>query len=135
MTEENFTSKKLNWLRCVMHDRMVPPWAFEIAYCIISHLNARNGRAFVSDETLADLSGISGRTVRRARRLLRTAGWLRWKRTSTANVYEPLFGKISGMMDHIQVQREERQERRERRKHRPKVAEHEPGDRTKLAEQ
>jgi len=87
MTEENFTSRKLNWVGGVLHDRMVPPWAFEVAYCIISHLNAGSGRAFVSDETVSDETGISVRTVRRARCLLRNAGWLRWKRTSTANVY------------------------------------------------
>lgn len=92
-----FTARKLDWVRCVSHDPLVPPWAFEIAYCIISHLNAGNGRACVSDETLADESGISERTVRRARKKLQAAEWLRWRRTSTANVYEPLFEKVSGI--------------------------------------
>jgi hypothetical protein len=135
MTEENFTSRKLNWVGGVLHDRMVPPWAFEVAYCIISHLNAGNGRAFVSDETVADETGISVRTVRRARCLLRVAGWLRWRRTSTANVYEPLFGKINAMLDYILIKREERHERRNHRTARPKVAEHKRRDGTELAEQ
>lgn len=134
MSEETFTSRKLNWVRCVMHDPLVPPWAFEIAYCIISHVNASYGRAFVSDETLADESGISVRTVRRARSLLHAAGWLNWKRTSTANVYEPLFEKVNGMLDAILIKRDERQERRKQRRTRlPKLADHRPRDGTKLA--
>lgn len=135
---KTFTSRKLDWLDCLAHDPLVAPWAFEIGHCIMSHLNAKNGRAWVSDETLADKSGSSERTVRRARSQLRAAGWITWKRTSTANVYTPLFQKVNAMLDSIISKRDERKERRERRRrttnsHRPKLADHKPRDRTKMA--
>lgn len=135
---KTFTSRKLDWLDCLAHDPQVAPWAFEIGYCIMSHVNAKKGCAFVSDETLADKSGMSVRTVRRARSLLRDAGWITWKRTSTANVYAPLFQKMNAMLDSIISKREARKERREMRRqttnsHRPKLADHKPRDRTQMA--
>jgi hypothetical protein len=42
-TAKTFTVPKLNWVRCAMHDPKVPPWALEIVYCIVSHLNGKNG--------------------------------------------------------------------------------------------
>jgi Helix-turn-helix domain len=135
---KTFTSRKLDWLDCLAHDSMVAPLAFEIGYCIMSHLNAKSGRAWVSDETLADKSGNSERTVRRARTQLRAAGWITWKRTSTANVYTPQFQKVNAMLDSIISKRDERTERREKRRrktnsHRPQLADHKPRDRTQMA--
>ena len=136
---KTFTSRKLDWLDCLAHDPLISALAFEIGYCIMSHMNAKNGRAWVSDETLADKSGNSERTVRRARSQLRAAGWFTWKRTSTANVYTPLFQKMNSMLDSIISKRDERKERRERRRqttnsHRPKLADHKPQDRTQMTE-
>jgi hypothetical protein len=42
-TAETLTVHQLHWLRCAMHDGLVLPPAFDLAYCTISHLNAKNG--------------------------------------------------------------------------------------------
>jgi len=139
-TNRKFTTRKLEWLQCVAHDPKIRPWAFEVAFCIMTHLNEGNGRSWVSDETLGDESSSPQRTVRRARVQLRDTGWLKWRRTSTANSYEPLYDKVSRTIDALVIKRDQRQERRKIRRrisnaHRPKLAEHKPPDRPKLAEQ
>jgi hypothetical protein len=49
MSEENvktFTVRRRHWLRCAMHDPLVLPPAFDLAYCTISPLDAKTGRRF-----------------------------------------------------------------------------------------
>lgn len=46
MSEEHiktFMARQLYWLGCVMHDPLVLPLAFEIAYCAIGRLNTKKG--------------------------------------------------------------------------------------------
>jgi hypothetical protein len=112
----SFTSQKLEWLKCVMSDADVPPRTFEVAFCIVQHVNAGKGYAYVSDETIADETGSCIRDVQRARNTLRDTGWLKWKRTGEANVYTPLYHKMSAALDAILVKRDLRQERREGRR-------------------
>lgn len=112
---KTFTGQKLDWMKCVAFDTCVSPRAFEVGFCIIQHVNARTCRAFLSDETIADGTGSCLRDVGRARKQLRLAGWLTWKRTGGANLYEPLFHRINAVLDAITDKRDQRQERRQRK--------------------
>ena len=57
----------------------------------------------LSDETIAALAGKPGaiRSVKRARKRLRDAGWIGWKRTSDANVYFLRHENTWAAMDEI----------------------------------
>jgi hypothetical protein len=64
--------RRLHWWCCAMHDPLVLPPAFDLAYCTISHLNAKN-RSPVRDpvgrisEKCAGLRSSLGRFWRAAR--------------------------------------------------------------------
>src|SRR6516165_7052089 len=99
-----FTSKKLDWLACVNFDRRLRqlPTAFKVAYVIANQVDEIRNTAFISDVAIADKAGgISERQVGRSRKLLRDTGWLSWKRTYTANVYNLLSKYVSGVLDAI----------------------------------
>jgi hypothetical protein len=114
---KEFTSRKLDWLKCCSFDRLLEPLDFKVGFVIIQHVNAKKGTAILSDETIADKTGGgSVRNVSRARCRLRDAGWLTWKRTRTANVYTPVFDKVSGTLDAITKSSDARRERRQERR-------------------
>lgn len=115
-TIQTFTGRKLDWLKCCAFDRRIQPWDFEVAFVISQHVNARTLSAMLSDEAIADEAGGSPRNVRRARERLRSAGWIKWRRTRTANIYEMLFEKIGGILDAITAVRDERRDRRNARR-------------------
>jgi hypothetical protein len=114
-TNQTFTSRKLDWLRCLCFDPMLLPYDFRVAFVIAQHINQRTQTARLSDETIADESAGSDCNVKRSRARLREAGWLTWRRTQTANVYKLRFEKMSGIMDAIIVSRDARNERRRKR--------------------
>ena len=107
------TSRKLDWLDALAVDSAVRPYAFKIGYCIMQHVNARTGKAMVSDETIADKTSLSRRHVRNARELLRSRGWITWTRTRTANIYRPLERLVNSATDLLTMRRDARQERRQ----------------------
>lgn len=108
----SFASEKFNWMDCLIRDHSLHPSAFKTAYVILQHTNAESGKAWVSDETIAEITGQTRATVQRHREALKIAGWLTWQRTSTASLYEPRFDKVNAGLDAIAIEREQRKERR-----------------------
>jgi hypothetical protein len=106
------TSAKLDWIDAVMADHRLDARAKVIAFCIVQHVNRNTGVAFVSDTTISDKTAIPSRWVQRARNALRTAGWISWKRTGTANVYSTLAGPMTAVTDRQQTLKKAREDRR-----------------------
>jgi hypothetical protein len=115
-TNQTFTSRKLDWLRCVCFDRRLKPYDFKVAFIIAQHVNQKSQTAHPSDATIADETGGSVRNVKRARVRLNDAGWISWRRTQTSNVYALVFTKVSGFMDAITASRDARNETRQKRR-------------------
>lgn len=114
--KKTFTAAKLNWLDCVASDRDLKPAAFKVAYAIMQHVNAESLIAWLSDETVVDVTGISRAQVQRHRESLKAAGWLTWERTQDANRYTPLFDRVQAGLDDILARRAQRKERRQIRR-------------------
>lgn len=112
--KRSFTGNKLDWMGAVMSDPRLDARAFEIAFCIAQHVNQQTGIAFLSDEVIADKTGIPGRWISRARRALRETGWIGWKRTGRANVYWTLGDNLNAIVDHQIMLKDQRDQRRER---------------------
>jgi hypothetical protein len=116
----SFASEKFNWMDCLMRDHSLKPGAFKVGIAILQHMNAASGEAWVSDETLEAITGMSRPMVQRHRESLKAAGWLSWVRTRNANRYTPLFDKVNAGLDAMVVERERRKElRKVRREARP----------------
>jgi hypothetical protein len=114
--KKTFTAAKLNWLDCVLNDRNLKPAAFKVAYAIMQHVNSETLVAWLSDETLVDVTGISRAQVQRHRESLKEAGWITWERKQIANHYTPLFDRVEAALDDILVKRTNRKELRETRR-------------------
>ncbi|WP_027514631.1 hypothetical protein [Bradyrhizobium sp. WSM1417] len=112
----SFTGDKLDWLSALSADPRLDARAFEVGFQIAQHLNAQNGVAILSDDTISDKTGIPKRWVLRARNALRSCGWIDWRRTKTANVYWTRGEQINQVIDHQILLKELRQERRLKRK-------------------
>jgi hypothetical protein len=117
--KKTFTAAKLNWLDCVANDRNLKPAAFKVAYAIMQHVNAESLIAWLSDETLVDVTGISRAMIQRHRESLREAGWLAWERTPTANRYTPIFNRVNAGLEDILARRAKRKELRQARRPAP----------------
>jgi hypothetical protein len=117
--KKTFTADKFNWLDCVVNDRDLKPAAFKVAYAIMQHVNAETLIAWLSDETLVDITGISRPQVQRHRESLKDAGWLTWERTQDANHYTPLFDRVKAGLDDILAKRAKRKELRKTRRTTP----------------
>jgi Tfp pilus assembly major pilin PilA len=115
------TSEKLDWLTAVMADHRINVQAKVAAFSIMQHVNRETGRAFVSDATIADKTGMSRKTVVRGRNDLRAAGWITWKRTSTANVYAMFDEPVNAVTERQQNLKDARDERRRDASGRPVV--------------
>jgi hypothetical protein len=109
---QSFTGSKLDWMNAVSADPKLDARAFEVAFCIAQHVNQDTGQAFLSDHTICDKTGIPKRWVLRARKSLRDAGWINWKRTKTANVYWTLGERIDAISEHQLVLKAAREDRR-----------------------
>jgi len=113
-SNQKFTSIKLTWMTCVMSTGFTP---FDkcVAFIIMNAINEKTRDWKLSDETIAALMGRPGaiRSVQRARRRLRAAGWITWKRTSDANVYSLRHDNVMAAMDEIMRSRRERRTKRE----------------------
>lgn len=108
------TSRKLDWLDALAVDPAVKSFAFKIGFCIMQHVNARTGKAMVSDETIADKTSLSRRHVRNGRKLLQARGWIEWRRTRTANIYKPLDTNVNSATDLLTLRRDGREQRRKK---------------------
>jgi hypothetical protein len=106
-----FTGDKLDWMTALSADPRLDARAFEVGFCIAQHVNSKSGRAIVSDETISDKTGIPKRWVLRARKALKEAGWINWRRTRTANVYWTLGDRINAVTDHQIFLKDARTER------------------------
>jgi hypothetical protein len=91
------------------YDRRLKTINFRIPFVIAQHTNEKTGKAFPSRETIADLTGTSVPTVKRAVKLMQDTGWMkiRRKRTydpktktwKTRNFYWLLFDNVQIMFD------------------------------------
>jgi predicted transcriptional regulator len=108
----NFTSQKLDLQKYLMADSRLKPADKLVAICILHHLNAQYGKAFVSEETIGDEVCISRSSVQRAIRRLKKTGWLASRKTITANIYGFSDRNINSMIDRQLVLREARQQKR-----------------------
>jgi hypothetical protein len=115
--QQSWTSRKLDFLDCVSFDWLVTPYMFEVAFCIAQHANEKTGRTLkLCDTTIAEKTGGgSSRNVYPARMKLRKLGWIDWKRTQNANIYEIKFDKVERTLDEITRARDQRNERRKNR--------------------
>jgi hypothetical protein len=123
----SWASHKFDLLTGLSADPRLDARAFEVGFCIVQHVNAKRGTAMVSDDTIADKTGIPKRWVLRARNSLRESGWIKWERTRTANIYQVLSGRLNAVLDHQEMLREKRSERqsktrKEARREVPRVA-------------
>jgi hypothetical protein len=117
-SNRTFTSRKLDWLDTLAFDRRLSPLAFKVGFRIIQHVNASTGRTRISDATIADEIGCPARNVYRPRILLRDTGWLTWRRTRTANIYEIKFDNVERLLDLMTAARDVRKEQWQRRQNR-----------------
>src|SRR5205085_7845703 len=111
---KQWTGDKLDWMRCLALDPRIHPYQFEVGFAIIQHANSKTRKAILSDEVIQEATNISRPHILRARMRLRDTGWLLWRRTGKANVYEPRFDKINQLMDRRIFLREARRERQKR---------------------
>lgn len=110
--QRSFTSQKLDWMTGLSGDKRVNATAFEIGFTIAQCVNQTTGKAILSDQGIADRTGIHGRRVRQERSLLKATGWLMWKRTRNSNHYSLLFDNINRIADEQIVLSDARRERR-----------------------
>ena len=106
-----FTSEKLDWLVALSGDPRLDARSVEVGFCIVQHVNAKSGLAILSDDTIRDKTGIPKRWVQRARKKLREADWINWRRTRSANVYWTLPTRVNIVTDYLLILREQRKER------------------------
>jgi hypothetical protein len=104
-----FTSDKLTWQDCLCAVATLPPAAFKVGRCISQAVNHKTMETFrLSDRAIADKTGLSERTVRRMKHLLRDAGWIVWRRTASANIYRTLDQHLNAVIDDQLLRREAR---------------------------
>jgi hypothetical protein len=82
----SFTGAKMDWMTAAAYDRRLKPSDFRVAFVIAQHVNEKTGKAYPTEELIADRIGTSVRTVMRSVGLLQEHGWLRIKRKRT---YDP----------------------------------------------
>jgi hypothetical protein len=114
--QRSFTGDKLDWMAGVSADPRLDARAFEVAFCIAQHINQQSGLARLSDETIADKTGIPKRWIARARAALREAGWIDWRRTGDANIYWTKGEPLNAVLDHQAMLKDGRDEKRKKRK-------------------
>jgi DNA-binding FadR family transcriptional regulator len=105
----SFTGAKLDWINAANYDRRLTPMAFKVAVAVANHVNATTGKAFPSQELIAERVGTVARVVRRSLKTLAATGWLRVQRTrrydaktkrwKTHNTYSMLHGNVLAMFD------------------------------------
>jgi hypothetical protein len=108
-SNQSFTSRKMDWLDAAQYDRRVIPSYFKIAFVIAQHINGETGKGFPSQETIADLTGLSVETVKRAIKRLVAIGYLKKRQSrgyvpttgkwETRNVYWLRFENVQPMFD------------------------------------
>lgn len=72
----NATSWKLDLLEGIALDQHLTASDFRVAFCIVSHRNAKTGDCCPKPETIADQLGVTDRGVRLAISNLRVRGWV-----------------------------------------------------------
>jgi DNA-binding transcriptional regulator YhcF (GntR family) len=112
---QTFTGDKLDWMSAVSHRK---PSYFVIAFWIAQHISGRWREGFPSQQTLAELTGLSVPTVKRAVKWLEVNGWLNVKRErtydhkarkyKTHNTYSLRMDNVQAALDDIAVLRHRR---------------------------
>jgi hypothetical protein len=88
------TAERLDWLKCVQFDignclHVAAVLMFQVVEkdTVAFGHRLKTGEALLSDDAIADKTGLRERQVRNVRKLMKEAGWLDWRRTGDANVY------------------------------------------------
>jgi hypothetical protein len=118
-SNQTFTGQKMDWITAAW--RHAPPSYFKIGYGIANHINEKTGKGWPTQEWLAEVTGLSLPTVKRAVRFFEKGGWLtverkhfydhqadKWK---TRNVYSLDFQCVQDTLDDITLLRQERRRR------------------------
>jgi hypothetical protein len=113
---QSFTSAKLDWCDLLMADHQLDARAKVVGFCIMQAINEESGHWKISDETIADKTGIPKRWVQRARSALLQRGWITWKRTRDANIYWLLNDRTGEVRDHQRELKAARDAKRSRTK-------------------
>jgi hypothetical protein len=130
-----FAGEKFDWLTALNADPLMDARAFKVGFCIMQHVNQHSGKAFLSDETIADKTNVPIRSVQRARAALRDRGWLAWRRTRTANVYWSVADNMNAVTDHQTMLKDARDEKRKRRREAPRLVDQDPPPVADLSDQ
>lgn len=108
-------SLKLTWLQTIMSAHPeIDHAAYRVAACIAFAINQASRYARISDQAIADKTGVSLTQVKVARNALRDHGWLVWKRTRDANLYKLVLleRNVSDIDDRQTIYRDRRNEAR-----------------------
>ena len=118
MTDDtkNFTRWKFVLLDCIHADPRLKHAAKSVAYCIAQHLNAKARLAFVGAETISDKTCVGVRDIGRAIRQLKVTGWLKSRKTSTANIYEFSDENVNKMLDRLVILKDARKAKQTKRR-------------------
>ena len=110
--DSSFTGQRLDLLRAVRMDRTVTDSAYRVMSVIVDHINAGTERTKLSDATIAFEAGCADRSIRRARRNLAEAGWLKWARTGRkANIYWARYNKVAPLLAMLDKERAAKREK------------------------
>jgi biotin operon repressor len=112
---------KLSWLEALMSAYPeIDHATIRVALCIATAITQRRRRAYISKQTIADKTGVSLTRVKVALRKLRDEGWLIWKRTGDANIYELLLlpENVNDIDDRQIILRDRRNEARKTKRKR-----------------
>jgi Helix-turn-helix domain len=111
---KTFTSHKMDLINALVADHTILPSDKLVAICIVQCIGDKTGHGYPSDETIADKTALSVETVKRARKNLRAAGWLTWKRRfRTSSLYWVLAEPMAAVAERQQVLALSRKDRRE----------------------
>lgn len=110
---------KFHILDLAQRDRALTPQSYRVLSCIWGHQNSKTGLCFPSDERIAQELGINRRTVLRARKLLREAGYLSWEKDlGGTNHYSFDCRRMNSLLDEQTLREDQRRELRLRRRSR-----------------
>ncbi|MGV8952821.1 MAG: helix-turn-helix domain-containing protein [Cypionkella sp.] len=77
---QTFASFKFDMMDAMMVDHRLKPSDFKVGYALLHFMNGSNGDTYPSNETLAEVTGLSMRTILYCLENLRDTGWITWWR-------------------------------------------------------
>lgn len=120
----NFAGFKLDLIQALNSHNGLLKSDLSVATALIKHLGIDDLRAFPSQETISDITGMSVRNVIKCLERLRDGGWIRWERGNMhkPNVYEFNEQKAVEEIGRMKDEDDARSRRtRERKRTRPQM--------------